>query len=260
MRLSSGKTMALLAALLLTASFASLLGVSGTASAYSPVEVSMDVPTFAGALEKVACTLVVTGGPSSVGEGNFTYKAEIIADNSTGSMVSPSSGSSARGVFNLTITMPGEAQTITVRINATSNGEEDVSEVRDFEVRVVEPIVITATVYNTGSVDAENVKATFYADGILLGEQEFSLAAGASIVLIHNWTWANIADGEHVVTVAIDDEARIVEFSDGNNVYSETIYVGTQGNPVGGVLTVGVIIMSVLVVLMFMAKPAKRKK
>ena len=260
MRLSSGKTMALLAALVFTASLASLVGVSGTASAYSPVEVSMDVPTFAGALEKVACTLVVTGGPSSAGEGNFTYKAEIIADNSTGSMISPSSGTSARGVFNLTITMPGEAQTITVRVNATSTGEEDVSEVRDFKVRVVEPIVITATVYNTGSVAAENVTATFYADGILLGEQEFSLAAGASIALIHNWTWANIADGEHVVTVAIDDEAGIVEFSDGNNVYSETIYVGTQGNPIGGVLTVAVIIMSVLVALMFMAKPAKRKK
>jgi subtilase family serine protease len=103
------------------------------------------------------------------------------------------------------------------------------------------------------------VKAEFYADGILLGEQVFDVAAGESRVVMYNWTWANIDDGEHVVTVVIDDGDGLVEFSDGNNVYSTTIYVGSQGNPIGGVLTVAVIIMSVLVALVYLAKPAKRK-
>ena len=255
--------MAFLAAALLMAPGASLLGAVGNASAYTPVEISMDVPTFAGTLEKVQCALRITGGPAETEGTNFTYKAEIVADNKTGSSVSPSTGSSATGEFNLTVTMPGEAQTIKVRVNATSKSAESsdsVTEVREYEVKVVEPITITATVYNTGTVDAEDVKASFFADGILLGEQEFSLAAGKSKELVHNWTWANIAEGEHVVTVVIDDDLGLVEFSDGNNVYSKTIYVGSQGNPVGAILTVGVIIMAILVALMFVAKPQKPKK
>lgn len=257
------KAMVVFAVLLVMASGASLLPLSGNASAYSPVEITLDTPTFAGTLKAVSCTLKVKGGPALEYGTNYTFKAEIVADNKTGSSVTPATGSSASGVFNLTITMPGEAQTITVRINATSKSKDSgdsVTKLRDFDIKVVEPIVITATVYNTGSVDAEGVVAKFFADGILLGDQVFSLTAGSSKQLVYNWTWANIAGGEHVVSVVIDDDAGVVEFSDGNNVLSQTIYVGSQGNAIGAVLTVGVIIMSVLVALMMMAKPQKRKK
>lgn len=251
-----------LAALVMILSGASLLGIPGTASAYTPVEVSLDLPSFAGTLEVVPCTLKVTGGPAAIVGANYTYKAEIIADNTTGSLVSPATGSAASGVFNFNITMPGEAQTIKVKVNATSKSLDStdfVYKVREYEIRVVSPIVITATVYNTGVVDAEDVKATFYADGILLGDMVFAVPAGGSTVVMYNWTWSNIAEGEHVVTVVLDEDDGLVEFSDGNNVYSKTVYVGSQGNPIGGVLTVAVIIMAVLVALMFMAKPAKRK-
>jgi hypothetical protein len=240
-----------------------MLEIADNASAYSPVEVSLDVPSFAGTLEKVSCALVITGGPAAQEGTNYTYKAEIIAGNKTGSSVSPTSGSSATGRFNITVTMPGEAQTIKIRINATSkalDSDSSVDRVREFEVKVVQPIVITATVYNTGSVDAKNVTAEFFVDGILLGSKMFDVAAGSSARLVHNWTWANIASGEHVVTITIDDPNGIVEFSDGNNVFSQVVYVGSQSNPIGAILTVGVLIMSVLLGLTIMAKPQRRKK
>jgi hypothetical protein len=214
-------------------------------------------------LEKVTCSLTISGGPAAVEGTNYTYKAEIVADNKTGSSVSPTTGSSASGIFNLTVTMPGEAQTIKVRINATSKAKDSadsVIRVREFEMKVVEPIVIKATVYNTGSVDAQNVTAKFYADGILLGSKEFDVEAGSSEQLSYNWTWANIADGKHVVSVLIDDPNGIVEFSDGNNVFTQVVYVGSQGNPVGAILTIGVLIMSILLALTIMAKPQRRKK
>lgn len=249
-------------ALLLGFSGAALLGVSENASAYPPIEMSFDSPSFAGTLESVKCVLVVSGGPALEYGTNYTYKAEIVAGNKTGSSVAPSTGSSSSGMFNITVTMPGEAQVIKVKINVTSkanDADDNVYKVREYEIKVVSPIVITATVHNTGAVDATNVTAVFYADGILLGDLVFDVPAGGSKVLVYNWTWANIADGEHVVTVIVDDEGELVEFSDGNNVYSMTVYVGSQSNPIGGVLTVAVIIMSVLVALMFMAKPQRKK-
>ena len=77
---------------------------------------------------------------------------------------------------------------------------------------------------------------------------------------MYNWTFVKIDEGKHVVSVAIDDPNRIAEFADGNNVFSQTIYVGDVGNPVGAVLTMGVIIMSVLVALTYLQKPPKRGK
>ncbi|MGD9962891.1 MAG: CARDB domain-containing protein [Thermoplasmata archaeon] len=252
----------LLFVMMVSLSGASLLAVSGPASAYTPVEVSLEAPSFAGTLEAVKCVLTASGGPAVEYGTNYTFKAEIVADNVTGSSVSPSTGSSASGKFNITVTMPGEAQDIKVKINVTSKAQDskdNVYKVREFEIKVVSPIVITATVHNTGEVDATDVTATFYADGILLGERVFDVPAGESTELVYNWTWANVADGKHVVTVIVDDEDGLVEFSDGNNVYSMTIYVGSEGNPIGAVLTVGVILMSVLVALMVLAKPQRKK-
>lgn len=258
-----GRCLAVLALVLVLASGASLMAVAGNAAAYSPVEISMEVPSFAATGQKIPATLRVTGGPAEETGQNYTFKAEIVAKNTTGSSVSPATGSSASGVWRLNITMPGEAQTIKVRINATSKGvltADSVSRVKEFEIKVVQPILIKVTVYNTGAVDAEDVSAKFYADGILLGTERFDVAAGSSTEVMHNWTWSNLADGKHTVTVVLDEGNHLVEFSDGNNVLTQTVYVGEQGNPIGGALTVGVIIMSVLVALTMMAKPAKRRK
>jgi hypothetical protein len=234
------------------------------AGADSDISIDLKYPTYGAKSQKIACTLTIQGGPAYNNGGNYTYKATVVADNDTGSSVSPSTATSQTGVFKFNVTLPGSGpQIIKLKINATSKdsvSKDSEYKVREFEVEVIDPIVITATVYNTGAVDADNVTARFYADDTLLGSQEFSVAAGSSTTLTYNWTWLNIADGKHIVTVTVDDPNGIAEFSDGNNVLSMTIYVGNQSNPIGGVLTVGVIIMSVLVALTYMAKPARRGK
>ncbi len=243
-----------------------LYGGSGNASALSDISIEMDIPTFAGKSQKVPCTLVISGGPAGdLGGGNFSYRAEIIGDNETGSSVFPSSGTSQTGTFKLNITMPGAAsQTIKVRINATSAEDiitgESRYKIRDYEVDIVDPILLQATVYNTGSVDASGVVAEFYADEILLGSMTFDVPAGSSKVVMYNWTWASISNGEHEVKVVVDDPNDLVEFSDGNNVYTMTVYIGSPGNPIGAVLSIGVIVLSVFVVLTFLQKPQRRKK
>ncbi|HJX04762.1 MAG TPA: CARDB domain-containing protein, partial [Thermoplasmata archaeon] len=90
--------------------------------------------------------------------------------------------------------------------------------------------------------------------------QIMNLTAGSSQTITYNWTFSSIRSGKHVVTVKIDDPNGLVEFSDGNNEYSITIYVGEQGNPAGGILTVGLMIVIVLFVLTYLQKPAKRGK
>jgi hypothetical protein len=196
--------------------------------------------------------------------GNYSYEADIEADNTTGSSINPTSASSASGVFKLNITMPGEApQKIKIIINATSRGgSPSVTKYleQSFDMKVVDPILVTATVYNMGDVDARNVTAKFYADGTYLASRVFNVTAGSSATLTYNWTFDNIRSGRHVITVVVDDSNELVEFSTGNNVYSLTIYVGGGGNPLGAVLTIGVILASVFVGLMWLQKPQRRGK
>ncbi len=237
---------------------------STNVTAYSPITVSVEVAAAAEKSAIIPGTITIVGGPAADGSGNYSYKAEIIADNKTGSSVSPSTGTSSSGKFGLNITMPGYGpQTITLKVNVTSKNSatgDSISKIHEVEIKVVDPIILSVTVHNTGVVDAKNVTARFYADGILLNTQIFNVSAGSSKVLRQNWTWVNVANGKHVVSVVIDDPNGIVEFSDGNNVYSMTVYIGEQGNPIGGVLTVGVIIMSVLLGLTMMTKPVRKKK
>ena len=167
-------------------------------------------------------------------------------------------------MFKLNLTMPEEAgQTIIVVFSVTSldyRSRDSVNQTFEYEIKIVTPIVVTAEVFNRGTVDAVNVTASFFADGDLLGTLDFSLAAGDSRTLYYNWTFSSIKDGKHVVTVSVDDENDIVELSNGNNAFSRTIYVGDQSNIIGGVLLFAVMFLGVIVLLTYFQKPAKKKK
>lgn len=238
-----------------------VLGSVPRASGWSAITVDLDHPPFAGKGEVVPVTLTIAGGPAGDAHGNYTYKADIEGVNTTGALVSPSSGTSQSGVFRLNLTMPAYApQKIKILVNATSKSpslESRFVEV-EFEMKVVDPIVIRTEVFNLGPVDAHNVTAKFYADGVYLASRTFNVSAHSSAVVSYNWTFLAIKEGKHVVTVVIDDPNKIVEFSDGNNVYSLTIYVGRKGNALGGILSIFVIIAAVLFVLMYLQKPVRR--
>lgn len=258
-----GILMSLLLSLTLALPAAVMVGSAPGASGWSGITVDLDHPAFAGKGEVVSVTLTIAGGPAGDAGGNFTYKAEIKASNMTGASVSPNTATTETGLFRFNLTMPGYApQKIKIVVNATSKARtlESRSIVVEFEMKVVDPIVIRAEVFNLGPVDARNVTAKFYADGMYLATRIFNVSAQSSTTVSYNWTFSTIKDGKHVVSVIIDDPSRIVEFSDGNNAYSLTIYVGEEGNALGALLTIGVIIAAVLFALMYLQKPIRRGK
>jgi len=234
------------------------------ASAYGGIEVTLQHPLFAGINETVQCVMTISGGPAQNG-GNYSYGATVIGTNTTGSLIGPAAGPSQRsGVFKLNITMPEVApQTIKIRVNATSTGATSTASdtlQRDFEIKVVVPIVMKATVVNKGPVPVSNVTARFFADGTLLSTQTFNVSANGTQILSYSWTFLKIKNGKHVVTITVDDPNDIVEFTDGNNVISRDIWIGKQSNVTGAVLSGGVVVLAVLVFLMWLQKPKKKSK
>jgi len=256
-----------LAALLvasLVAPTLSFLPSAPNASAYGGIEVTLQHPEFAGLNETVQCVMTISGGPAQPG-GNYSYGATIIGKNTSGSSINPASGPSQQsGVFKLNITMPEEApQTIKIRVNASStSAASETSDTlqRDFEIKVVVPVVMKATVVNTGPVPVSNVTARFFADGTLLSTQTFNVSANGTQQLSYSWTFLKIKNGKHVLTITVDDPNNIVEFTDGNNVISRDIWIGKQSNVAGAVLSGGVVVLAVLVFLMWVQKPKRKSK
>lgn len=241
-----------------------LLPTAPNARAFGGIEVTLQHPAFAGINATVPCIMTISGGPAEPG-GNYSYTATVIGTNTTGASINPANGATQRsGTFKLNVTMPVAAgQTIKVRVNATSTtatGTTSDTLQRDFEFKVVTPVVIKVLVVNTGPVPVTNATARFYADGTLLSTQTFNISGIGSQNLSYNWTFLKIKTGKHVVTVTVDDPNNIVEFSDGNNVISRNIWIGKQSNVAGAVLTSGVVILAVLVFLMYIQKPVRKTK
>ena len=255
-------------AVLIAVPFAVLFVPASSASAdiYSSITIQIDRPTYAGVSELVPITITSSGGPAADLGGNYSVSyINITASNSTGWAWAPQSPSSESGVFRLNLSMPGEAnQTITlavtVRSTAASDSEIETQATVEFKIKVVDPVLISAVVHNSGNVEASNVTAEFYADGELLESFVFNVSANSTRTLFYNWTFSSIGRGAHTITVKIDDPNDVVEFTDGNNVLTKTVYIGEQGNPVGAILTVLLIIIAILFVLTYLQKPAKRSK
>jgi len=235
------------------------------AEAFSGINVDVQCPTSAGAGERVPVVVTARGGPAYDLGGNYTFRdIEVTADNDTGLDYNPKSDINEAGVFRFNITMPEKGgQTIEVKMNVTSKasvGRNETYTHVTFKIKVIEPVFISAEVFNRGLVDAEGAVAKFYADGVLIHTETFNISAGSTKTLFYNWTVESLRHGKHVITVTLDDANDIVEFSDGNNVFTRTIYVGEQTNPAGAILTIAVIVMSVFFVLTYLQKPVRRGK
>jgi hypothetical protein len=236
---------------------------TSNAAAYSPISIVFDRPAYAAINQTVQCKVTMYGGPAADMGGNYNWTGELIAANDTGAEMLPSVGAqSATGVWFVNITMPEFGpEILTIKIIGTSTASTSGSSVTastTFEMKVVVPILIKAAVHNNGDVDASNVTAKIFADGVLLDTQVINVSAGSSATISYNWTFLDIKRGRHVVTVTVDDPNDVVEFSDGNNVFSQVIYVGSPGNPAAVGLTIGVIIAAILVALMWLQKPVRR--
>jgi hypothetical protein len=255
----------LMLAFVITSGLVGIVRLSAQAETFSAITIRVDHPSYGGISTQVPIVITARGGPAEDLGGNYSLTdITVSATNSTGFDWTPKNQMNELGVFNVNITMPSVAnQTIKITVNVTSvdwNQDNRISATTTFSMKVVMPVMIKARVYNVGAVDAQNVTARFYIDGDLIKTQVFNLSAGNYTNLTYNWTFSNIRQGRHTITVTVDDPAQLVEFTDGNNVMTQVIYLGSQGNPVGAVLAMVLIMVAVLFVLTYLQKPVRRSK
>ena len=237
------------------------------ADTYDPLYAEIDGPQVVATNSVTMYTLVMLGGPAEVGVGNYSYKAALTGDGDTyGSTFLPGTGGpSTEGTFYINLTAPSEAQTLTIEIECRSVGaSQTMSATISFQVKVVDPIMLSATVQNTGEVGAVAVPISLqvYQDGewVEFHRATIDLAAGGSLKFQYNWTALDLAPGEHKVRMVLDPSNEIVTFEDGASVYETTIYYKMPGY--GWVNTlIGVLVVALGVTIFFVwRRPVKGKK
>jgi len=192
---------------------------------------------------------------------NYSFTASIVGDDVSGGAVSPNNGTSGKGVFNLTITGASKPGTMTVRINASADEfGKTWYKVEEFDIEIVNSIVIKAAIENKGYAPVTNVSVKMLVDGTLIDERRVSINPISRVDLTFNWTFSSIPEGRHVITIIIDDPSGVAEFEEGNNVLTKEVYYVTSGNWLRGVLAIGIMFIAFVLIMTLLQRSAKKPK
>lgn len=153
---------------------------------------------------------------------NMTYSAKLVNSKgvSQSSALSRTAGSSTETDFSedITVTLPSTAGvytlevTFTERYSSTSDLPNKVFTVsKTLEAR--EPVTLSVTLKNTGSLDINVTTVYFYVDGKKIDDsgQEVTLAADASKTVTYKYFDKNMSVGKHTFYVDAGDHAYTIE-------------------------------------------------
>ncbi len=237
------------------------------ADTYDPLYAEIDGPQIVATNSVTMYTLVMFGGPAEAGVGNYTYKATLTGSGNTyGAFFVPGTVEpTTDGTFNINLTAPAEAQTLTISIECRSTGfSQTVKNTISFQVKVVDPVILKTTVRNTGEVAVVGVPISLqiFQDGewAEFHRTTVDLAAGQSYQFQYNWTAMGLAPGEHKVRMVLDPNNEIVTFEGGSSIYETTIYYKMPGYDwVNTLMWVLVVALGVTIFFVW-RRPTKGKK
>jgi hypothetical protein len=222
------------------------------------LDIRLDGPSVIGAGELSDYTVRISYAyPERI--QSFSYAAKIVGTNLFGAIVTPDNATDASGSFSLMITGASAVGKMKVEINATaSEADSTWYRIKDFEIDVVRPVYIGATLVNSGNISANNVSVQMVIDGVLMETKHYNMSALEVITVNFTWVFSAIPQGKHTIKLIIDDESKIVEFSKGNNVFSIDVYYSDSGNLLRGTLSLMILFVGVILFLTIIQKGKKK--
>lgn len=228
----------------------------------SEVRVFIVGPEALGLGKKAVYTVTVVGGPAEDG-GKWEVKAHVSGPNIT--EASPTGAdiymeTQDSNVFQIEVKAPPIAQHMVLNIEAASHkGAEQARTNETYDIYVVHPINLRATVSNPSNSTLKNVLVDFIVDGELVGTasiEEISPYGEGTARL--GWITKSVSPGRHSLTIEIDLDG------DGeiDERIGETFLIGSFYSPRGdpGILVIALIVVLVLIILFLLPSTLRKKK
>jgi hypothetical protein len=211
-------------------------------------------------------TVRIIGGPADnlgVNEtANWSYSAGLGVLKPPGASVTPEESNSTENVFLINVTASDSPTKLSLEVNGTSsNGTQTNWSGAVFkEIEVFKPITvnITAVVRNPSDIDVRDAVISFYVDGKMVGNLTEGISANSTKEVYWEWIASKDDKGEHEVEVWINEDGKLLEFNNGDNVLRKTIYLGQRPERKWGPIMIfnsglGFIIGAIAFVFVFMA-------
>jgi hypothetical protein len=184
----------------------------------------------------VEYTVRIVGGPAEhLGENetaNWSFQAQIISKIPSSAKPEPETGNSTENIFKINVSAPNDKNTLSLEINGTSSNGTAVNwsgaVVKEIEIFRPIPVNITAMIFNPTDIDIRDALISFYVDGEMVGNKTEGFSANSSKEVYYEWVASKDDKGEHLVEVRINEDGTLLEFNNGNNVITQTIYIGNR--------------------------------
>ena len=195
---------------------------------------------------------------------SISYTATLYRDGtSISSGVSPSSGSISDGDdVTLTVASQKTAGTYTLTVVIVEKVKYGTDDEQTYEytvsqtIRIIEPITLSITVHNSGSVAFTDAVVVFYLDGKLIegSEQDLNVAANSSTTVTYKYVPKDLSSGSHTFYILNTEGGTINGIGED---YAITFYYN-QGSYdlLSAFMVIMVVLMLVLIVWVY-RKPVK---
>lgn len=177
-------------------------------------------------------TIAGTGGPAVLANGtiigNLTYYLAVSGPNTTGVTISPGSGKILVGLpgrFSLTVGSVSEGLTISVLLASVLNASNQSTNFT-YSVTVVQPFLLSTTLYNLGNSSVTSFPVLVDLDGALVGNVSVpTLLPHSTYQFVFQYVTVGLSAGDHTFTIYLTTVHGLVRFANGTTVYSTTFTI-----------------------------------
>jgi len=179
-------------------------------------------------------TINGTGGPAVLPngtiDGNLSYYLTLTGPNTTGVSIAPSTGRILTGIpgkVSLTVANVSEVVTITVLLASVLNASNESTNFT-FSVSIVQPFVLSTTLYNLGNSSVTSFPVLVDLDGTPVGNVTVpTMLPHTTYHFQFQYATVGLSDGQHTFSVYLTTVHGLVRFANGTSVYTVSFTIPT---------------------------------
>jgi hypothetical protein len=227
----------LLVALLTTSVLGGVSAVTGGAHASAPAATNPVTGSITGKSVLAYHTSAVysvrgSGGPAELPNGTFvgnlSFYLSVSGTNTTNVAIAPTQGKIVNGAAantTLTVANVSEVLTISVLLASTTNTSNESTNFST-TVTVVQPYVLSTTIYNLGNTTVTSFPIAVDLDGTLVGTVSApQMLPHSTYAFSYSYPTVGLSAGEHTFTIYLPSNHGLVRFANGTTTYSVSFYI-----------------------------------
>ncbi len=222
----------------------------------SAVNVTISGPSLVATNQTIEYKIVVNGFFKDYG-----YHLFLSGENLVGALPVQeiTAYSNSTNIFYTNITFPSQPQTVYIMVQGIGGVDNsNVTNTAEYPVKVVYPVIFTATVYNSAAIKLYNIPVNFYFDNVYIGNQTIAeINPNSTAEANFSWVVSSVGNGQHTVKFVVN--STFIYFNNGQNSYQYQIYIGNPPN-YSWVWDLFVIVVVLIAVLLFLFSAGSKKR